>query len=99
MEWLLNGLQENAVDNGVNFSRLSFTYFIAQHNGTIIGCAQDEDCNELTYAIEQDGSVRFRKNQGIWKDLSDRQAANLRYYAGRSYNRDVPTFFTRQPHL
>ena len=97
MDYYFRGITESLVDNDVNFSRLSFNYFIAQHNGIVVGCAKDEDNNEFIYAIEMDGGVRIRKNQGKWRQLSDRDAASLRYYTGRFYNRDesVPTYYTR----
>ena len=79
----------------VNFNRLNFTHFIAQANGVIIGCAKDEHGSELTYAIAKDGSVKYRKNQGTWGDLSVIDCASIRYFAGRFYNRGVPTYQTR----
>ncbi len=91
------GLNESPVDREVNFAKLSFNYFITQHNGTIVGCAKDEEDNQFIYAIDRDGEVRSCKNQGIWRSLTDRDAARLRYYAGRHYNRSdkVPTYQTK----
>ncbi len=92
------GFNEQPVDNDVNFNTLSFSYFVAQHNGTIVGCAKDDDDNQIIYAIDCDGEVRSCKNQGIWRQLPDRDAASLRYYAGKHYNRNenVPTYHTRR---
>ena len=97
MDNYFRGITEEPVGFALNFSRLSFNYFIAQHNGIVVGSAKDEDSNEFIYAIEQDGGIRIRKNQGIWRQLPDRDAASLRYYTGRYYNRDehVPTYYTR----
>lgn len=85
---------ERPLIDTVNFARLIFHYFVSQDNGTIVACARDDDQNEFTYAIEPDGSVRVRKNQGIWRQLPDRDAGRLRYYAGRRYNY-APTYHTR----
>jgi hypothetical protein len=92
-----NGNGSNGNGDKVNFNRLNFRYFVAQENGTIIGKAHDEDGNELTYAIFQDGTVRYKKNGGVlWKELSILDAASIRYFAGRFYNRSVPTYRTNQ---
>ena len=85
---------ENSSDTDTIFSRLNFKCFVAQSNGAIIGCAHDEFGNDLTYAIASDGSVRYRKNQGVWRELAILDAASIRYFAGRFYNRLVPTYHT-----
>ena len=73
---------------------VNFNHFIVQSNGAIIGCASDDNGNELTYAIARDGSVKHRRNQGRWKDLSVLDAAGIRYLAGQFYNKSVPTYKT-----
>ena len=88
-----SGNDERSPDR-VNFNGLNFTHFIAQSNGAIIGCANDEDDNDFIYAIAKDGSVKQRRNQGRWKDLSILEAASIRYLAGRFYNKGVPTYKT-----
>ncbi len=83
-------------EDRINFKRLDFNYFVTHGDGTIIGCAKDDGGNELTYAIAADGTVKYRKNQGIWKQLSILDAASIRYFAGRFYNRSVPNYCTSQ---
>ena len=93
-----NGNGNNGNGNGdrVNFRRLNFNYFITHSDGTIIGCAKDDEDSDFTYAIAQDGTVKYRKNQGVWKQLSILDAASIRYFAGRFYNRSVPNYCTSQ---
>ena len=80
----------------VNFNRLNFNYFITQGNGTIVGSAKDGEGNDFAYAIACDGTVRAKKNGGIWNVLSILEAASLRYYVGRVYKRDslIPHYRT-----
>ena len=80
----------------INFGQLRFHYFIKQGDGTIIGSAIDEEGNEITCAIAQDGTVRHRRNQGFWKELTILDAASLRYFAGKFFNRSVPTYHTNR---
>ena len=89
-----NGNSENGNGEKVNFNRLNFKYFVSQENGTIVGNAHDDTGNELNYAIAKDGTVKYRKNQGVWKELSILDALSLRYFAGRFFNRNVPTYHT-----
>ena len=79
-----------------NRVRIEFAYFVVQPDGTLICTAHDQDGNNYTYIIYSEGSVKKRKNQGIWFELSRLDAAYIRYVAGRFYKRlteHEPTIF------
>ena len=78
----------------INFNELRFKYFITQGDGSIVASASDGEDNDITCAIGRDGTVRHRKNQGFWRQLSILDAASLRYFAGKFFNKDVPTYHT-----
>ena len=80
----------------INFNELHFNYFITQGDGSIICAATDEEGNDITCSIAANGSVKHRRNQGIWKQFSIPDAASLRYVAGRFLHRDVPTYHTNR---
>jgi len=62
-----------------------FSFFITQDDGKIMGSAVNPENNEpVAYVISPSGSVSARTD-GVWYDLSPKDAAYVRVCAGRAY--------------
>ena len=64
-------------------NRLKVKYFVTNdETGSIFSTAIDAFGNEFNFKLVADGSILWRKNEGLWQRLGNAEAAAIRYFIG-----------------